>query len=412
MNKELGICAVYVDGNSISGVSARKKEGKVEVIAATHRDSAEFHEMNRRKHHPIFMDVDSSVYKRRESLIEAISSIVREIGPGLPVIGVLAPEKLFHHERTGENSEKARHHRLLSLLREYRPVNPFDYPSTLFIEETAVPETNESRTAINRIRLTDLLPLDQVISQCCDNYVGLIPAQTAVTAAVRPVWEFRPPAPLTICDVGKLRTIYSTILPDGKPIHHSIPVGLARDDKYYFESFTPTREAISALARELGKLFLPAEATPLPLTTNFMRAPQFDLTRMALQVSRYAVRSLEYSLEAWKEDGTFPGAHFISGGGSRVPGLRQYIEEKTHTPLRRFDRRPIPGITLAEGLKWADISDSIFSLGACMSLLNDGPSPKLISMKPSLGDLPLKMCTVSKLVQRRLYVLEQTTQLN
>lgn len=407
MNRETGICAVYVDGNSISGVSARKLADKVEVIAATHRDSTEFHEITRRKHHPIFMDVDSSMFRRRESLVEAISSIIDEIGDDLPVVGVLAPEKLYHHERTGEKSEKSRHHRLLSLLREHRPVNPFDYPSTVYIEETDVPESSHSRTSINRIRLTDLLPLDQVLSQCCGNYLGLIPAQTAITAAVRPVWEFRPPAPLTICDVGKLRTIYSTILPDGKPVHHTIPVGLARDDKYYFESLTPTREAVQELAREQGRLFLPAEATPLPLTTNFMRAPQFDLTRMALQVSRYAVRSLEFSLEAWREGGSFAGAHFLSGPGSRIPGLRQYIEEKTRTPLRRFDRRPIPGVTLAPQLKWADIGDAMFTLGACMSFLRDAPSPQLIRVNQSGGRSPARLGAVASLEQGKLYVLEQ-----
>lgn len=393
------------------GVSARSSDDGVEILKVTHEECEDLLEVTRRTRHPVFMDSEGSVFTGRRILQQAIQKVLDNLGHDFPVVGILAPEKLRYHEKLGEDTERDLAQRRTTLLREYKPVSPLDYPSTFFFNEQKGGIREEACTTLYLVRLKDLIPMDQVIRECTPNFLGLIPSQCAVVSAMRCVWEFRPPSPLTLCDIGKLRTLYSTILPDGRSVHHTIPVGLARDDSYYFKSIKPARNEINALADSVGQVFFPADSSPLPTTNAPINCPQIELTRLALQVSRYALRSLEFSLEAWKKGDAYSGAHFLTGMGSRVPGLRQYIEERTRTPLRRFDRRPIPGVILHEGVKWAETADAFLPFGACVAMLRKSVErPALLNLKESPRYFPERMCSVTKLEPRKLYVMEQGLQ--
>lgn len=407
-----GVTAVYVDGNSVSCASmAGGEDGSLLVEGLCHHEEEEFFETARRLHHPVFMDVDCAVFNRKERLGEVIGGLLGARRGNYPVIGVLAPEKTFTREQTGPLPGQGSGERWRSLLREYLPANPFDFPAAFLLEEEHDPAVG-ARSRLLRFRMSDLLPFEQILRGVAPAYAGLVPAQRSLRRMATLLWEGAGHAPTTLCDVGKLRTIYATVPPAGGCEENCIPVGLARDDRHYFRSMTPTIEGVQRAAMATGKLILPSEAAQLSLHPGESSTPQGDATRMAIQVSRYAARSMENSLAACHGEGEgYPGAHYLTGRASRVPGLRQYMEGTIRTPLRRIDRRPIDGLTLAGGVTWADVADCLLPLGACLDALDSRPAPG--ALLNDVGE-PLtfrgRLCTVADLQPGQLYLLEQGTQ--
>lgn len=406
-----GVTAIYIDGNSVSCASMSQGDGgRLRIETLEHHEDDELLEIAKRLYHPVFMEVDCAVFKRKERLQQVIVGLLARRPNAYPVVGVLAPEKAHVRELEAVKGGRTREERWRRLLRHGRPANPLDYPGAFLLEETGSGDAESSR--LLRFRLSDLIPLERILRKAAPVYGGLVTAQRALGRVARMLARAEPATPLTLCDVGKLRTTYSTVLPEGAIRENSIPVGLARDDQRYFRSFKPTLEGVRLATMTSGKMILTGMAGVLSLFPDETPTPQGEATRFALQVSRYATRSMESTLNARRDDTTdYPGRHFLAGRASRLAGLRQYMEEKTGVALRRLDRRPVAGLDLAPGLTAADLADCLVAVGGCLAALVDGGEPGVLLRHVAVPQgFQGRLCTVAELEVGELYLLEQGTQ--
>lgn len=401
------LTAIMIDGNSIGAMAAsRQPDGRMRVEAVRHVELDRLVELTRRLRHPIFMDVSYSFFPERELIADRLRDIFALPEFQNPTITLLAPEKVRHAESPGRPTQAGRRERLEKLLSDHLPFNPYDYPALLTCQDVQM-DSHHDLTRITVARLADLLPLPQVVRSAGGLYAGIVPATTAASHVVRWLAPKEQTEPLLLCDVGKLRTLYTTLLPDGTVHHYPIPVGLARDDMHYFKSIAPSTDKLVAMQHTLGRLFFPPEVTPSPLFSGYASSPQIDCTRFAIQITRYAQRSIEATLRDVR--GAWPGSHYISGRSSRLPGLRDYIEARLHGKVRRIDRRPLRGVELAEGLTWAEVADNLLLLGALREALDPDPSrgAPLLSGELTMPPLQGSACTIAKLRTDMLYVFEQ-----
>ncbi|MBI5154562.1 hypothetical protein HZA57_04935 [Candidatus Poribacteria bacterium] len=264
----------------------------------------------------------------------------------------------------GEQSPRAHRARLASAVKAALSRNPFAYPRIFAFD-------NENANGGSQILRFWSGRFDDVLATADRYYSMEIPFQGLVTAnrALGEIFRLLAPEdqaiPVTLIDVGKLRTNYLGGQHGEVAFSHTIPVGLARDDAHYFRSISPTLSYLEAINSQQGTLLFPPDATPSPIFDPAMSTPQIDCTRFAMQVARYAYRVLH---DIWPtSDALTHGAHYVSGGASRLPGFRPYMEAKTSARYRRLDRRPVPGIQILGDVTWADVADHLLMIGAAVA---------------------------------------------
>ena len=407
LRPDMRLTAIMIDGNSIGAMAGSvKANGTVVVEAIRHYELDRLVELTRRLRHPIFMDVSYSFFPERELIADRLRDILSTPPFNNPVIALLAPEKIRTAETVGRPTPAGCRERLEKLLTEHLPFNPYEYPALLTYQDVEL-DTQHDLTRLSVARLADLLPLPQVVRAAGGEYIGIVAATAAASHVIRLMAPKEQSEPVLLCDVGKLRTLYTTLMPDGTIQHYPIPVGLARDDMHYFKSIAPSTDKLVQMQHSLGKLFFPPEVTPSPLFSGYASSPQIDCTRLAVQITRYAQRSIEATLK--DIHGAFLGSHYISGRASRLPGLRDYIEARLHGKVRRIDRRPLRSVDVADGVTWGEVGDNVLLLGALLEAFrpNAKLGPALMAGELVMPPLQQSSCTIAKLKADVLYVFEQ-----
>ncbi len=403
---------VLIDGNSIAVLAGHRDEKFCHIEAFEHLELDEPVEVTKRLHHPVFMDTYFRFLSGKDHISRVLGHIFRKPVFQKPTVAVLSSEKTVLAEVQGPKVPKSRKGRQAKLLQQLLPLNPYDYPCAVVMSE-ADGKQNQSMTQVLRVRLADLLPFNKVIAEHAPKYHGSIPALRASTNIIQLLHEGSEDQPVTLCDVGKLRTLYTTALPGGRILHNAIPVGLAGDHLNTARSYLPTIDHLMRLEKALGVLLLsPETSTSFPVESGKKGpgSPQIDCTRFASQIARYHLRSFDANLKEYLADPTHSsGVHYLSGRASRLPGLRQFMEAVIAAPLRRIDRRPIPGISLASGIKWSDLADNLLLVGALL----EATSPDATFFSSEDGDFfsppqnSGRHCSIATMDEGKLYVFEQ-----
>lgn len=406
------LTVIHVDGNSVSALAGRRGESGFEIASACHMESSDAVETTRRLRHPIFMDTFFRVPASKSRVQEILGSIFSQKIYRNPTLAILSAEKIALGELEGEATEDARVDRWTRLLTQQMPRNPFDYPIGTLLRENQLAD-GRARSLLFQFRLADVLPFAHLLAENTPEFGGWLPATRCAAALLDHLSAEDPTQPFTICDMGKLRTLYATRLTDGRHFHHSIPVGLAGDLHSVSKSFSPTVDELSRLEKTYTSLLLPPEASSsMLLHEESSMNPQIECTRIARQVSHYALMSLESTLPSGAGQTRFPGHHYLVGRGSRLPGLRPYMEAVAGVPFRRIDRRPVEGVSIPKNTRWAEMGDNLLLLGALMHAATDDPvlitSDKRQFASPCVKG---RVCSVPLLTEDQLYVFEHKTEL-
>lgn len=402
------LTAVSIDGNSIGVMAAEAVNGKLNVLATKHRELDALLEVIKRLRHPIFMNVNLSWFPEKEKVKALVAEMLEEPVFRNPLIGLLPAEKIGAYEVSGEEGEDAARVRRDALLDSHAPSDPFSYPCTVLFQEFEV-SPGHYGTRMWVARLAEIVPQLEILQATGLEVVGLLPAARAAHQLIQRVESDLAGQPVTICHVGKLRTMYSTRLPDDHVLHNPIPVGLARDDVHYFESIKPTVASLISLKERLGSLLLPPETTPSPIGSRWASTPQLDCTRFASQISRYALRAMKANRDTTNGEWPTAGIHYLSGRGSRFPGLDNYMKVRIQGDVRLLERAAIPSVGFAEGVDWEEARDNLLCIGAlCEGALGSSEGSVLITGDfKSLGNSGHEKRSFPNLKAGVVYVLEQ-----
>lgn len=359
---------VQIDGNSIMAAAVSVTPGgrgqvhgvrTIELPALVHRVV--------RRRHPIHMDVSCLEYSDSRKIQAAIEKIVSEpLFRDRRLVGVFMPDVAVHQSATGPATADARRERRRRLIRSVQHANPIWYPSIFSIHEETLPDGQE-RIRIWNARLADVVATATQFERTGQKFAGMVVGMRAGEEVLSLLDEADRQRTVSLVNIGKLHTLYLGGRSGTALFGHAIPVGLARDDVHYFESMAPCMDGVRRLHRAQGAVLLPPDATPSPLFDPRRSTPQLDMTRFASQVARFACRTLQ---EDWIPHGGSEGVqHYLTGHASRVPGLREYFDQKTGLKFRRFDRRPITGLRLSPGVDWPDVADHLLLIGAGMAYI-------------------------------------------
>lgn len=409
------LTCVMIDGNSVVAVAGQMEGKQLRILGIEHRELEKLVEVTRRLHHPIFMDVDACLFVEKDLISRHLKEMLSRSVFNNPTLVIVAPDKFFEVRLKGPSDKASVADRRSKLLSQYMPINPFDYPSAVVFQE--LKNKNESgstsTTRLIRMRLADVIPLVDMVKANSQSFIGLASSMTASAQIITQLKRENPHDPVVLCDVGKLRTLYTTLMPDGSLAYNAIPVGLARDNQYYFKSIPPRAEALLLLESKLGSLMFPPDATPGPLFSGRAGGPQVECTRLGVQLARYALRTLESNMGLTESPEGVPGTHYLSGRGSLVPGIRNYMEVRLGTGLRRLDKRPLPGIVLEPTVRWPDVADNLLPVGGLLeAFIPTAESCGMIT--PELNKPPLKngTCTVAAMKLDTMYVFEHRTMMS
>lgn len=399
------LTAISIDGNSIQVAAGEHHGGRLTVTAIEHIETPKLLEFSRRLRHQIFMDVDLCFFPDKPAVTALLKDVLRRPEFSNPCILVLTPDRLELFREDGRAEKRARNDRRRLLLEKHLPRNPLKYPLLFFLQELPM-QNGQSRTRLGRGRLADYVQLLDIFRDVGLPLVGMVPAVSAVASMARRMFPPSATRHSTLCHVGKLRTLYSTLLPGGAMEHNMIPVGLARDDMYYFRSFEPLTGALADLRRSKGALFLPAGETPSLLASGNANDPVVDLTQFAIQVARFSARVEEFAVEHGS-DPDHGGSYYLSGLASALPGLREFVHERVRSDVRPLSELPLAHVDLAGGVTTALVAENLPAVGALL----DTFFPSAVSAGPLAGELsppPIRgnQCSVTKMEERRLYILE------
>lgn len=399
------LTAIAIDGNSIHVAAGERRGGRVVITAIEHVETPKLLEFSRRLRHQIFMDVDVCFFPDKPAIGKLLKEILSRPEFNNPCIMVLTPDRLELFREDGRAEKRARNDRRRRLLEKHLPRNPLKYPLIFFLQELPL-RSGESRTRLGRGRLADYVQLLDIFKEVGLPLVGMVPAVSAAASMARHMFPPSPTHHSTLCHLGKLRTLYSTLLPDGSMEHNMIPVGLARDDMYYFRSFEPLGEALAQLRRTKGSLFLPVSETPSLLTSANVSDPVVDLTQFAIQVARFAARVEDFAT-SHGSDHEHGGSYYLSGIAGKLPGLREFVHERVRSDVSLLEELDCSPVDLESGVDIGMVAENLIAVGALLDTFF--PSP--VSAGPLAGELnspPIRgnQCSVTKMEDRKLYILE------
>lgn len=403
------VTAISIDGNSIAAVAMSFDGVSYRAEAIHHLELDRLVEVSKKLRHPVFMDVTCCVYPEKELIQARLADIFQRAVFHNPAVVLLAPDKSFAVEIAGDSAEASMLARRRACVEMQLPINPYDYPCALLFQEVPLGD-GQSLTRSVRVRLADVYQISQLVAPLAPRFRGCVIGEAAASAVLSTIEPVDGDLPVTLCDVGKLRTLYAARLPNGQRFFHAIPVGLARDDMHYFRSISPSTDKLMEMNRALGTLFLPPDTTPSPLFSGWASSPQIDCTRLAVQIARYAQRAFESSLGAFRDHDRFRAINYLSGRAARIPGLKQFMEAKLDAEYRWIDGPFSSAVSLAEGYGWDEASDNLLAFGAAMQahspvagsflpLTMEFQTPPMKGAKVAVGDMR----------EGAMYVFEQKT---
>lgn len=406
------VVVVGIEGNSLLLAAGERDASGVFLNHLDHHELDSLAEVVRRVRHPIFMNIDLTQYREPEMLAQRLGQMLQapEIPPDAPLVVLLPPDRAQLDVRVVAQPDVLP--TIGQFLRGQFPNNPYEYPQ-LFRAQTH-PHAEPGKVLLTQVmaRLGEVMPLSQMARTLERPFGGVVLAQEGAGWLIPRLLRRRSADSILMTDVGKLRTLYSVVRPGVPAMHFTIPVGLARDDQHYFQTLGLSVEQFLRKMGANSSLFLPPDMTPSPLFAVGANTPQLDCTRLGLQISRYAARCLETTSGNGSSGAAASMLYYITGRASRLPGMRQYIEGRTHMPIRRIDRRPLRGVKLADHIKWGDVADNVQAVGSVLGLLDE----------PAAGDHLLagrlhgppgasRQCPLGELELGRMYVFEHRPQL-
>ncbi|MCB2154280.1 hypothetical protein KQI84_05295 [bacterium] len=359
------VTGVVVDGNSLlAAVVSMTSTGEPVVHATRTMELDSLVERIARVNHPIFMDVDFLEFPSPEILVSQLNNLLEGDIFQNPLVVVFPPEITRCWQERGPAGEEARADRIRRGLKGIRNSNPYSYPMLLAFDETKTKCGGEA-TRFWSTRLDDLMASADLYNSIALPFQALVQGHRAGAEILRLLSAEEPDSPMSLVDVGKLRTLYLGGCDGELVFNHAIPVGLARDDIFYFTAIKPVMSYLHTVAEQFGTLLFPPDSTPSPIFDPVISTPQVDCTRFSMQVARYAYRVLH---DIWGETcEPREVVHYVTGRPSRLPGFRQYLDVKTGARFRRLDRRPIESMHLAEGIGWPQVADHLLPIGAAMA---------------------------------------------
>lgn len=364
------VTAVSIDGNTLQAAAVSLDAGAtVNVHKLATMELDELVERVSRASHPIFMDVDFIEYPDQEYLHRALRALVEEPEFDNPFVGVMPAESVQEWRREGLDEPGRRERRLLRGLQSFQSANPYAYPK-MFGYSVLKTAPGVIDVEIWSSRFDDVTVVAEQYTALINPrrpFRGLVTGRRAIREMLFQMSEATGEDPVTMIDLGKLRTVYSG-QQRGRPVFtQAIPVGLARDDVHYFRAVPIRTDEVIQLADEVGSLLYPPDVTPSPLFDPQVSSPQVDCTRFSVQVARYAYRVLH---DLWSERAE---AHevrcVLTGLPTRLTSLRDFIEAKTGAPMFKLERSLLPRFQLGPGLNWNHVGYHCVPIGAAVAYL-------------------------------------------
>lgn len=403
------LTVIGIDGNSIGAVAGRLCDGTVHLDAMLHAEPEELVESIHRMRHPVHMDVAVSVFRNRDFLRAQLKKILSQEVFRNPVVILLPPEKVDVAELIGRPTPAAGRERLERLVHAHLPYNPLSYPTVLTAQHLPIDE-DHSLTRILVARLADLLPLIRLVRETGAKLAGLFAALSSADRVVRLLPATNSDRPTVLCNLGKLRTVYTTLFPSGKALHFPIPVGLARDDHEYFAGAELRVGELARKSNVLEGLTFSPEATPTPLLRQAAAAAGRHCIHFAVQVACYAQRALETAAAAPGEPE--PDVLLLAGPCRRIPGLARFLQNRIGRRVEDLGQHALRGVTLEAGLGWNEVADNLLAVGALKEIVEARPlAHAMLSGELLAPPMRNGSCTISKMQPGVLYVYEQKTRL-
>ncbi len=397
---------LYVDGNSFSLVAGHLKDDRVHISAVEHLEVDRLLEVSKRLRHQVFMDVDLYYYKGADQIGKFLQDNLEKKGFQNPVILAVAPDRFSIFDEKDETLGNTLGMRWRSLFKAQVPRNPYSYPLSFLFQTYQASTGSYTRFGVGPF--SHLAQAAEILKKKSIPFEGFIPVARATTQVSRLLRDAQPGRDIILLDVGKLRSIYTTSLQSGDVHHYTIPVGLARDDNHYFESFTPTFAQLEQLVSTQGQLLLPPEVTPSPLFNARASTPIVDCTRFANQLALSALRVTKVQQNLGKSSS--PCSIFLTGVASRLPGLIEYLRKRTKAEIAHFDEVVLDKIVPGEGISPEDLSNNLAGVGAlCEVFRPTNRSLGILGYNVNQPEMNLESDTLGleNLKERLLYVMER-----
>ncbi len=402
------VTACMIDGSTISATVVEHSDGVARVVATELVELPTLVESIERRHHPIFMDFTALAYKDPAAIRRILEAIFADPTFRNPVLGVFPGDAVTEYQLHGESSSRGRDERRRALLKRIQWTNPYRYPTVFMLHEQEGSE-GLSTTRLLEVRLDDFVHSAAQFEGIGTECLGVVTAQRAASQLFPHLPHSSRAKPVTMIDIGKNRTLYSTWVPGGRFMQNAIPVGLARDDAHIFNAIPPSIELILEMQDRIGGMFLlPPEATPTPLFASRKSTPQIDCTRFAVQIARFANRTIESVPAQLGWQGEHDGTVYLIGRGARLPGLPAYLYSWTEADLYAFETAPLESITLDSSVEWKALSDTPATLGAALAFFARGEdSFGMLLREQRIRRLSSGILRVDDLQDNTLYVSEQ-----
>ncbi len=359
------ISSIYFDGNSIMlAVVSMTESGDTKIHYLKTIEMDDLVQRVERVMHPIFMDTDYLDYTDPSALQGAMAILLENEVARYPVLGVFAPECVQQWQEQGPASREGRQGRYERGIHSCKSANPYAYPRIFGFEESPLWRDREE-TSFWSARFDDVLATAEQYYGLELPFLGLVTGKRAFGEILRTLNIGHEGRPVTVIDVGKLRTLYTGSRKGEILFNHAIPVGLARDDMHYFKSIRPSLNKLDQLNDQLGSLMFSPDCTPSPIFDPMVSTPQVDCTRFGMQIARYAYRVLHdiWADIAPQNELTF----YLTGSPSRLPQLQSYVQIKSGVRLHKLEDSSLPGFELGDGITWQNVTDHLIPIGAAMA---------------------------------------------
>jgi hypothetical protein len=362
------ITAVYIDGNTVmAAVVSRGKDGDEIIHALRLAETEELMERVDRVPHPIFVNTEHVQYPTPEMLSHALRRLLEDPEFHNPVLGVLPPDLVTLWADDSPNRIREDNRRVHAGIRAVLNGNPYAYPKLFSFDRARKDARGKSTLRFWSCRFDDMLGLADQLLRLDLPFLGVVTAQRAFAEIIADVGLSQSDRPPILVDIGKLRTTYAGSVRGERPFIHVIPVGMARDDRRYFSSFTPTLHHVRALSEKHNGLFIPTDYTPSSSLEAYASTPQVEVTRFATVVAEYMARVVTEVRKS--ETNASAITVCLSGLAGSIPHFTEYLEKRAGSIVVPFDQRPNIPWQVSDGTTLSQVRSGLPAIGGALAYL-------------------------------------------